>query len=68
MEKPFKQMTNSELKQYLSANRTDDDKFSAALAELISRDPNPTIYPFEQSPEEVSSIIKQKIEEIEREK
>ncbi len=59
-------MTNSELKQYLSANRTDDDKFSAALAELISRDPNPTIYPFEQSLEEVSSIIKQKIEEIER--
>ena len=29
--------------------------------------PNPTIYPFEQSPEEVEEIIKEKIEQIERE-
>jgi hypothetical protein len=37
-------MSVTELKQYLSQNRNDDDKFSEALAELLKRDPNPIIY------------------------
>ncbi|MGL4621638.1 MAG: DUF6887 family protein [Chroococcidiopsis sp.] len=34
----YQQMTPSQLKQYLSINRNDESKFSAALGELISRD------------------------------
>ncbi|MGK7892295.1 MAG: hypothetical protein AB4372_01245 [Xenococcus sp. (in: cyanobacteria)] len=38
------QMTIAQLKHYLSENRSDDDKFSEALGELLKREPNPVIY------------------------
>jgi hypothetical protein len=37
-EVPYQQMTPSQLKQYLSDHRNDDEKFSLALGELMSRD------------------------------
>ena len=67
MTKNLTQMTNTELKQYLSATRNDDEKFSAALKELMSRrDKDASWFPFEQSPSEVESLIKNKVAQIER--
>jgi hypothetical protein len=34
----YQQMTPSQLKQYLSDHRNDDEKFRRALGELMSRD------------------------------
>lgn len=41
----LQKMPPNQLKQYLSEHRRNDDKFSAALSELLSRDSNPVIYP-----------------------
>jgi HSP20 family molecular chaperone IbpA len=57
-------LNKTELKQYLSEHRNDDDKFSEALQELMSRDQNPTWYP-PTDWEETGRIIKRKIEEME---
>jgi hypothetical protein len=59
----LKQMTAIELKQYLSDYRSDDEKFHAALSELLSRESNPTIYPANMPLEEMERIIKEKIEQ-----
>jgi hypothetical protein len=64
------QMTNAELKQYISAHRNDEEAFRAALEELISRrDPNAAYqpYPFELAdPEgEVKAILRKKIKQAE---
>ncbi len=55
------QMTVTELKLYLSENRSDDDKFSEALAELLKRDPNPVIYSKDMPLEEQERIFMEKI-------
>jgi cephalosporin-C deacetylase-like acetyl esterase len=55
------QMTVTELKHYLSENRSDDDKFSEALAELLKRDPNPVIYSKDVPLEEQERIFMEKI-------
>ena len=55
------QMTVIELKHYLSENRSDDDKFSEALAELLKRDPNPVIYSQDIPLEEQERIFREKI-------
>lgn len=60
------QMTNTELKQYLSAHRNEEQAFRAALEVLISRrDPNKPYqpYPFDLSdPEgEVQAILAEKL-------
>jgi cephalosporin-C deacetylase-like acetyl esterase len=55
------QMTVTELKQYLSENRSDDEKFSEALAELLKRDPNPVIYSKDMPLEEQERIFMEKI-------
>ncbi len=62
------QMTNAELKQYISAHRNDEQAFRAALEELISRrDPNAPYqpYPFDLAdPEgEVKAILTKKIKQ-----
>ncbi len=54
-------MTVTELKQYLSENRSDNDKFSEALAELLKRDPNPIIYSKDMPLEEQERIFMEKI-------
>ncbi len=55
------QMTVTELKQYLSENRSNDEKFSEALAELLKRDPNPVIYSKDMPLEEQERIFMEKI-------
>ncbi|GAA6621053.1 DUF6887 family protein [Scytonema sp. NUACC26] len=55
------QMTVTELKHYLSENRSDDDKFSEALAELLKRAPNPVIYSKDMPLEEQERIFMEKI-------
>lgn len=55
------QMTVTELKHYLSENRSDDEKFSEALAELLKRDPNPVIYSRDMPLEEQERIFMEKI-------
>jgi len=58
----LKQMTVTQLKQYLSEERGDDDKFSEAfseaLSELLSRDRNPVIYPADMPLEEIDRVAK----------
>ena len=55
------QMTVRELKHYLSENRSDEDKFSHALAELLTRDQNPVIYSKDMPLEEQERIFMEKI-------
>ncbi len=55
------QMTVTELKHYLSENRSDDDKFSEALAELLKRDQNSVIYSKDMPLEEQERIFMEKI-------
>jgi hypothetical protein len=64
------QMTNAELKQYISAHRNDKDSFRAALEVLLSRrDPNAPYqpYPFDLTdPEgEVQAIFVEKLRKTE---
>ncbi|MFB8791856.1 MAG: hypothetical protein U7123_24175 [Potamolinea sp.] len=64
----LQQMTNAELKQYISAHRNDEEAFRAALEVLISRrDPNAAYqpYPFDLAdPEgEVKAILMEKIQQ-----
>jgi hypothetical protein len=68
MKPKLNQMTNAELKQYISAHRNDEEAFRAALEELISRrDPNAAYqpYPFDLAdPEgEVKAILIEKIKQ-----
>ena len=46
--KPLKEMTRKELREYLSKYRNDEDKFSAGLGELLSR-PRPKAIHFPAS-------------------
>ncbi len=57
------QMNNTQLKQYISQHRNDDEKFSQALAILISRrDPNATRYSGNMTLEEIEKVIKDKLD------
>jgi hypothetical protein len=65
------QMTNTELKQYISVHRNDGEAFRAALAVLMSRrDPNAPYqpYPFDLTdPEgEVQAIFAEKLGKTEQ--
>jgi hypothetical protein len=59
----FKEMSKTELKQFLSENRTDDDNFSEALSELLNRDLNPTIYPANMPLADMEKVVRAKIEQ-----
>ncbi|MGK7895267.1 MAG: hypothetical protein AB4372_17005 [Xenococcus sp. (in: cyanobacteria)] len=55
-------MNNTQLKQYLAANRNDDTKFSHALAILMKRrDPNAIRYSSNMTLEEIEKVIKDKL-------
>jgi hypothetical protein len=65
----LEQMTNIELKHYLSVNRNDEVAFRSALQVLLSRrDPNAVRqpYPFDlPNPEsQVEAILKEKFDEV----
>ncbi len=66
MKKPLEEMTNSELRRYLSENRNDENAFSQALELLMSRRKNTTKYPSPLSMpyDEVEAIFKNKIKQI----
>lgn len=57
----LKELTESQLQQYISEHRKEDQLFSRALNELMSHDPNPAIYSANLSSEEVEQIISDKI-------
>ena len=59
----LKQMTVNQLKKNLSEEREDDEKFSEALRELLSRDRNPVIYPADMSLLEIDRVMRAKIEQ-----
>jgi hypothetical protein len=64
------QITNFELKRYISKNRNNQEVFHAALQVLISRrDPNPPRYPYPfdlEHPEiEVEAILREKLNQVE---
>ncbi|MCL1469005.1 DUF6887 family protein [Argonema galeatum] len=63
------QMTNAELKRYISEHRNDTEAFQAAMEVLMSRrnPANRHPYPFElANPEiEVEAILKRKLNQVE---
>lgn len=62
----LKEMTDVELKEYLSAHRNNDDVFSEALSELLSRTPDAKRYPADMPPEEIARIIREQLESLNR--
>jgi hypothetical protein len=60
MSNHLKKLTNSQLKQYISEHRKQDELFSQALNELMSRDPSPIIYPTNLSKSEIERIFSEK--------
>ncbi len=66
MNKPLEEMTNGELRRYLSENRNNENAFSQALELLMSRRKNISKYPspLSMSYDEVEAIFKDKIKKI----
>lgn len=58
----FKEMSNTELKQYLFENRNNDDAFSTALSELINCNSDVKRYPTNMPLEEIEQVIREQIE------
>lgn len=63
----LKEMNIPELKKYLSDNRNNDEIFSEALGELISRNPNRKRYPADMTFEEIGQVIGEKLDQIKQE-
>ncbi|NEO57497.1 MAG: hypothetical protein F6K54_33165 [Okeania sp. SIO3B5] len=63
MNKSLSQMNNRELRQYLSENRNDEEKFSQALELLMSRKTKSFKYPppSEIEKEEIEAIFQAKL-------
>lgn len=57
------ELSKTELKQYLSQNRNDDEKFSAALEELMRRNADAPVYP-PMGWEETGKIVEEKIRQL----
>lgn len=60
-------LSKSELKQYLSENRNNGEKFSVALQELINRNPEAPVDP-PMGWEETREVVEQKINRLKTEK
>lgn len=61
MSSHLKELSKSQLKQYIADHRKEDELFSQALSELMSRESNPTIYPTNLSNSEIEKIFTEKI-------
>ncbi len=63
MKKSLSQMTNKELRQYLSENRQDEERFSQALEILMSRKQEKFKYPppSEMDQDEIKAIFQAKL-------
>ena len=73
MSQDLNQMTNAELKRYISEHRNNDDAFHAALQILMSRrDPNAVTYPYPYDmtdpKREMEAIFREKIRQLEMDK
>jgi hypothetical protein len=73
MSQDLNQMTNAELKRYISKHRNNEDAFHAALEVLMSRrDPHAPWYPHPHKmadPErEMEAIFREKIRQLEMDK
>jgi hypothetical protein len=73
MTQDLNQMTNAELKRYISEHRNNDDAFHAALQVLMSRrDPSAITYPHPYNmadPErEMEAIFREKIRQLKMDK
>jgi predicted CopG family antitoxin len=66
MKKLLSEMTNSELRQYLSEHRNNEEAFSQALEVLLSRKKDGFKYPspYSMTYEEVEAIFKSKLNEL----
>jgi hypothetical protein len=68
MKPNFSQMTNTELKRYISEHRNDNDAFQAAIEVLMSRrnPANRHPYPFElANPEaEVEALLREQLKQV----
>jgi hypothetical protein len=62
----LQKMTTTQLKQYLSEHRRQEAEFSAALGELLNRDPDAMIYPADMPIEEVERVMREKIEQTQK--
>jgi hypothetical protein len=62
----LKQLSIKELKQFISDNRTDDEKCSAALGELLSRDSESIVYPHDMPIEEMHRVLQEKLNQVNR--
>ncbi|GAA6619004.1 DUF6887 family protein [Scytonema sp. NUACC26] len=60
----FKEMSVAELKEYLSAHRDDDEAFSEALSELMTRNRGAVRYPANLPLEDVGRIIQEKLNQV----
>ena len=58
----FKEMSNTEFKQYLFENRNNDDAFRAALSKLLNRNPDVKRYLANMPLEEIEQLIQKHIE------
>jgi len=63
MKKTLSQMSNIEIRQYLSENRHDEEKFSQALELLMSRKEDNFKYPppSEMNTTEIETLLKAKL-------
>lgn len=63
MKKQLTEMTNQELRQYLSKNRHNEEAFSQALEILMSRKTDPFKYPppSEMNYQDIETIFQNKI-------
>ena len=63
MKKKLSEMTNQEIRQYLSENRHDENVFSQALEILISRKKDPFKYPppSEMNYQEIEAMFQEKL-------
>ncbi|XGV96016.1 MAG: hypothetical protein ACAF41_25175 [Leptolyngbya sp. BL-A-14] len=73
MTQDLNQLTNAELKRYISERRNDGEAFHAALQVLMSRrDPNAITYPYPYDMadpmREGEAIFREKLSQIERER
>lgn len=62
----LKQLTVKQLKQFIAENRKDDEKCSAALEELLSRDPDGVVYPHDMPMEEMKRVLDEKLDRVNR--
>lgn len=72
MKEDLSRLTNAELKKYISVHRNENEKASAALAIILSRQDPDSFYPYSfgmnGSEAELKAVFEQKFEEIKQQR